>query len=67
MIALFKGKYKLEDYKYLDEILVEVLIHRSMCNSKCVECDKTIACKDLHRLHAYVHKVIEEEKNPSKR
>ena len=67
MIALFKGKYKHEDYKYLDAILDEVLIHHCMCNSKCGECKKIRACKDLHRLHAYIHNVIDEEKNSSNR
>lgn len=65
MIALFKGKYKLEDYKYLDEILDEVLIHHCICDSMCSTCDKTIACKDLHRLHLYVRNAIDEEKNSS--
>ena len=65
MIALFKGKYKLEDYKYLNEILDEVLIHHCMCDSICSTWDKTIACKDLHRLHLYVHNAIDEEKNLS--
>ena len=65
MIALFKGKYKLEDYKFLDEILERVLIHRCMCDSMCSTCEKTKACKDLHRLHNYVCKVIDEEKNLS--
>lgn len=61
MIALFKGKYKLEDYKYLNEVLT----HRCMCDSMCSTCDKTIACKDLHRLHHYVLNAIDEEKNSS--
>lgn len=65
MIALFKGKYKLDDYIFLSEILDEVLIHRCMCDGLCGSCDKSLACKDLHRLHAYVHKAIEEEKNSS--
>lgn len=68
MIALFRqGKYKFGDYKYLDEILDEVLIHHCMCDSKCNVCNKITACKDLHRLHNYVHKLIREEKNPSNR
>ena len=67
MIALYKGKYKLEDYKYLDEILDEVLIHRCMCDSLCSTCVKTTACKDLHRLHNYIHKAIDVEKNSSNR
>ena len=67
MIALFKGKYKLEDYKYLDEILDEVLTNHSMCDSMCSACDKTKACKDLHSLHAYINKAIDEEKNSSNR
>lgn len=67
MIALFKGKYKFYDYRYLDEILDEVLIHHCMCDSKCDVCNKTTACKDLHRLHAYIHNVIDEEKNSSNR
>lgn len=62
MIALFKGKYKLEDYKFLDEILDRVLIQRCMCDSMCSTCDKPKVCKDLHRLHNYVCKVIDEEK-----
>lgn len=61
MIALFKGKYKLEDYKYLNEVLT----HHCMCDSMCSTCDKTIACKDLHRLHLYVRNAIDEEKNSS--
>ena len=65
MIALFRGKYKLEDYKYLDEILCEVLIHHCMCDSMCSTCNKTIACKDLHHLHLYVLNAIDEEKNLS--
>lgn len=63
MITLFKGKYKLEDYKYLDEILDEVLIHHYICDRMCSICDKTLACKDLHRLHLYVRNAIDEEKN----
>lgn len=63
MIALFKGKYKLEDYEFLNEILDAVLFELRMCNGLCGTCDKTKACKDLHRLHDYVHKAIEEEKN----
>lgn len=65
MIALFKGKYKLEDYIFLSEILDKVLINRCMCDGLCGSCDKIKACKDLHRLHGYVHKAIEEEKNSS--
>lgn len=67
MIALFKGKYKLQDYEYINEILDRVLTHRALCDSVCSTCDKITACKDLHRLHAYVHKAIEEEKNSLKR
>lgn len=67
MITLFKGKYKLEDFEYLDEILDEILLHHCMRNTLCGECSKFLACKDLHRLHAYIHKAIEEEKNSSKR
>lgn len=67
MIALYKSRYKLEDYKYLDEILDEVLIQHCMCDSLCSTCDKTRSCKDLHRLHAYIHNVIDEEKNSSNR
>ena len=65
MISLFKGKYKLEDYKYLDEILDEVLTYYCMCDGVCSICAKTEACKDLHRLHLYVRNAIEEEKNLS--
>lgn len=65
MIALFKGKYKLQDYEYIHEILDKVLTHHTLCDSVCSACDKIIACKDLHRLHNYVRKAIDEEKNSS--
>ena len=67
MIVLFRGKYKLQDYEYLREILDKVLTHHTLCDSVCTACDNTTACKDLYRLRAYVCKVIEEEKNSSKR
>ena len=67
MIVLFRGKYKLQDYEYLREILDEVLTHHTLCDSVCSACDKITACKDLYRLRTYVCKVIEEEKNSSKR
>lgn len=65
MIALFRGKYKLEDYEFLSEILDEVLIRGRMCDGLCGTCDKTRVCKDLHRLRGYAYKAIEEEKNSS--
>lgn len=67
MIALFRGKYKLQDYEYLKQILDKVLIHHTMCDSVCSACDKITACEDLYRLRNYVHKVIAEEKNSSNR
>lgn len=63
MIALFKGKYQKADYEYLDSILDEILTHHAMCNSNCGSCVNTRACKDLHRLHRYIHEALENEKN----
>ena len=66
MIALFKGRYRQADYEYLDRILDEVLIQHAMCNSKCDSCENHRACKDLHRLHRYIHEALETEKNLGK-
>lgn len=66
MIALFKGKYQQADYEYLDSILDEVLTHHAMCDCECGSCDNHRVCKDLHRLHRYIHEALETEKNRKK-
>lgn len=66
MITLFKGKYQKADYEYLDSILYEALTQHLMCNSNCSSCDNIRACKDLHRLHRYIHEALENEKKLGK-
>ena len=59
MIALFKGKYQRADYEFLNAILDEVLMNKAMCNNNCTSCDFIRPCKDLTRLHRYVHEALE--------
>lgn len=63
MIVLFRGKYKRQDFEYLEEVLSTILYNIVTCNYNCYECEKRLACKDLHRLHEYICEVLKNEKN----
>ena len=63
MIVLLRGKYKRQDFEYLEGILDTVLNNTQLCNHVCFNCENRLACKDLHCLHKYICEVLKNEKN----
>lgn len=61
MITLFRGQYTKDDYEYLHMILDEVLTNHPFCVGGCECCKNLLACKDLHRLHRHISKVLANE------
>lgn len=58
MIALYSGKYTLEDLATLAAALDNAMLHFSGCDWDCSQCAYKRPCKDISKLRRHVDELI---------